>query len=153
MAYYDALSAKWATLTGTTEQKLSEINAATVSGANIDVPVGQVAGYLALSGLLPGIQSFAGNPPVGANAGAIVAAKGIVTLLATPQVTVFETSKAETHAAIQTMLGALVAMSLISSTDAATLLGMAATTLPWWQFIGLTSPINLADLEAAGGLS
>lgn len=33
MAYYDALVAEWATLTGTTTQKLAAINALTVSGS------------------------------------------------------------------------------------------------------------------------
>ena len=50
MAYYDALKAQWATLTGTVAEKLAAVNAATVTGPNVDVTVPQVVGYLLLNG-------------------------------------------------------------------------------------------------------
>jgi hypothetical protein len=157
MAYFDALRAQWTTLPAgdTPAQKLAAINALTLAGPAVDVPVGEVAGYLALQGKLSALQAYAASPPAGANATAVVAAKELVTLLGAPSVSVFRMSDAATATAVRNFLNALTADAAtgITAQDVAALLGLAATTLPWWQASGYSSPIAQSDLDAAGGLS
>lgn len=152
--YYDALKAKWATLTQTpTHEKLDAVNAPI--SATVDVPVSKVIAYLALQGKLAGLQAYAANPPQGAVAQAVVAAKELVTLLDLTSITIFEMSNPQTYSAIQAFLNALASDTAtgVTSTDVANLLAMATTTMPWWKANNYPSPINESDLVAAGGLT
>lgn len=155
MAYYDALVAKWATLTGTTAEKLAAVNALTVAGPNIDVPASEVIGYLALNGKLSALQAYAASPPSGATAGAVTAAKELIALFSLPTFATFQMSNSIVYGGVSQFLGALASdpASGVTSQDEASLLAMAATALPWWQSAGYTSPINENDLAAAGGLA
>ena len=152
MSYYDALAAKWATLSGSADEKLSAINALTIAGGAKNVPVG----YLALHGLLPGIEAFASTPPQGADTQIVGAAKALITLIATPSISVFQTSDPAQYAIIETLLGGLASAGLLAASDSQALLSLAATSLPWWQATvvqgggGLTSPVGVGDLSAAG---
>lgn len=156
MSYYDALAAKWATLSGSADEKLSAINALTIAGGAKNVPVGEVVGYLALHGLLPGIEAFASTPPQGADTQIVGAAKALITLIATPSISVFQTSDPAQYAIIETLLGGLASAGLLAASDSQALLSLAATSLPWWQATvvqgggGLTSPVGVGDLSAAG---
>lgn len=156
MAYYDALAAKWATLSGTTTEKLSAINTLTVAGSNADVSVSSVLGYLALNGKLSNLLAYAASPPAGANAQAVVAAKEVSALFSTASFTTFAMSNAAIYAGVQGFISALVADAAntgITAADMSALLALAATTMPWWQSAGYTSSFNTNDLAAAGGLS
>jgi hypothetical protein len=152
MAYYDAFISKWNTLSGTTAQKLAEINALTVPGPNQDVPASQVIGYLALNGKLSGLQAYAASAP---NTTAGVAARELVALFAMPTFSTFEMSNPTIYDGVEGFLTALAGdpNSGITSSDVTALLAMAATTEPWWQANGYTSAFNENDLEAAGGLT
>jgi len=154
MAYYDALKALWATLPAgdTTAQKLAAVNAVTVAGPNVDVAVSSVVGYLALNGKLAGLQKYAGNPPA-TEAG--LAAAELASLLMCPNAPVFGTSSAEAYATIHGFLAAIAgdANSGLTSADVVALLALAATSVPWWQAQGYTSPFGADDLIAAGGLA
>lgn len=135
MAYYTALANEWATLTGTTAQKLAAINALTVTGV---VPstfyvtgaqilnctnygefklltAAQQSSWLQLCATQGSIQggasSFAGGMAV-----------AFFTNLSGPTIT------------------------------AMTALAQAIVT-PWWQANGYTSPIGPNDLVAAGNLT
>lgn len=155
MAYYDALVAKWATLSGTTAQKLAAINALTVAGPNQDVPVGTVVGYLALQGKLSGLQAYVVSTPPPA-ATPLTAAKELLTLLSTPSVTVFQMSVPSVYSAVEAFLDALAAdpNSGIVSADVAALLALAAGPEVLWTAANGYPPggINMNDLVAAGGL-
>ncbi len=155
MAYYDALIAKWATLSGSSNEKLAAINALTVDGPKVDVPISEIVGYLALSGKLAGLQTYAANPPSGANASALVAARELVALIASPNAPAFHMSDPSVYTTVQGFLSALVGdvVTGITATDQAALLGLAATTIPWWQSAGYASPVGMGDLAAAGRLS
>lgn len=154
MAYYDALKAKWATLTGTVADKLTAINAATVVGPRVDVAISSVVGYLALQAKLSTLQAYASNPPTSAVPQAVVAAKELVTLIATPSIHIFQLTDANTYAAVSNFLNALAgdAGTGIVASDVTALLGMAETTVSWWSANGYSSPISQTDLDAAGGL-
>jgi hypothetical protein len=154
MAYYDALVARWATLAGTTAEKLAAINALTIAGPMTDVTVAAVVATLALSGKLAGLQAYAQSPPSNANAEALVAARELVALLSSPNAPPFRMSDPTVYATIQNFLAALVADAAtgIGATDEAALLSLAATTVPWWKANGYASPISQGDLDAAGGL-
>jgi len=154
MAYYDALVARWATLAGTTAQKLGAINALTVDGPIADVSISAVVAYLALGGKLAGLQAYAQNPPNNANAEAIIAARELVALMSSPNAPSFRMSDPAVYATVQDFLSALAgdAATGITADNQAALLALAATTIPWWQAIGYTSPISQGDLDAAGGL-
>jgi hypothetical protein len=160
MAYYDALKATWATLpsSDSTAQKLAAINAMTVAGPNVDVPVSAVVGYLGLNGRLSTLSKYAGNAPA-TSAG--VAGAELVAIINCPNAPDFASSNSTTYQIIQEMLTALAgdANSGISSADVTNLLGLAATTIRWWEATvaegggGLSSPVTPDDLAAAGGLT
>lgn len=155
MAYYDALIAKWATLTGTTSDKLAQINALTVPGPTIDVPISSVVSYLALNGKLFGLSAYAAAPPAGSNSTAVVAAKELVTLIGSPNAGPFRMSIPTVYSGIHTFLDALVAdpNTGITSADEANILALAQPMVPWWQANGYTGLLNQYDLQAAGGLT
>ena len=159
MAYYDALTALWATLPAgdTTAQKLAAVNAMTVAGPKQDVPIGAVAGYLALQGKLAALQDYAaaktGQPQ------AVVAARELVTLLAAPSVSSFRMSDPATYGAIAAFLNALAgdAASGITSGDVTALLALAqAPDISWCGANGYPDAaqggggLTLIDAEAAG---
>jgi len=155
MDYYDALAAKWATLAGTTEEKLAAINAITIDGPKIDVPISAVVAYLALSGKLAALQAYAAAPPANAEAQALIAARELVALIASPNAPPFRMSQATVYAKVQAFLAALAAdaASGVTAEDQNALLALAATTIPWWQSAGYSAPIGTGDLDAAGGLA
>lgn len=152
MAYYDTLVAQWGTLTGTTAQKLVALNAQTVAGPKKDVPVSSVVGYLALNAKLSGVQKYASAPPA-TEAG--IAGAELVAILNCPNAPPFGMADPTTYAAVNGLLSALASDSTsgITSADVTALLALAATSVPWWQANGYSSPISASDLAAAGGLT
>lgn len=154
MAYYSALQTEWANLSGTTAQKLAAINALTSAGPNQDIPIPSIIAYLALNNKLVPFQNYA-NGSTG-NAAAIQAAKTFFMLAATPGISSIQTSNATVAAQFAAMLGAVIAdmaNSGITSADETAVMAYAATTVPWWQANGYSSPFNDNDLAAAGGLT
>lgn len=167
---YSALVAAWnstvqpppgvsgAPLLGTmsTAQKLAAMNAWTVAGPAQDVTPVSVLDYLFLNGKLPALQAYATTPPEGASATAVVAAKEL-TSAQFPQLTI-QTSNPAVYAVIAGMIEALAADTNtgITASDAANLLGLAATTIPWWRAstaqggAGLAAPVAQTDLLAVG---
>lgn len=143
MATYDALIAKWATLTpGTTQAKLAQINALTVAFGSPQKAV--IAPSAILNAILfadlaaltqlqvTQLTLLLQGDQIDASVGTSIRA-GIVALFA---------GKAQTLA----NLGALVAP-------------YDTPMVPWWQAPvasnggGLSSPVSIADLAAAGGLT
>lgn len=155
MAYYDALVAQWATVTGTTAQKLAAINAQTIAGPKVDVPISSVIAYLALNGKLATLQAYGASPPATANAQALIAARELVALMTSPNAPPFRMSESSVFSAVQGFLQALTADAAtgVTAADQSALLALANTTIPWWQSAGYASPISQGDLEAAGGLT
>jgi hypothetical protein len=154
-SYYDALTTKWATLSGTTNDKLVAINALTVAGPAKDVSASSVIGYLALNAKLSGLLAYAAAPPQGAQAVTVVAAKELAALLSMPSFTTFYLSDPQVAAGVQVFLNALAgdAATGIAAADVTALLALGNTTIPWWASAGYSSSISLNDLGAAGGLS
>ena len=143
MAYYDALIAKWATLTpGTTAAKLAQINALTVT-TGIPLPC-----ILKPSQIL--------NACVAADLIGLSAANiGLVQLLLTGELV-----DASNGTTIRSVFQTLFA----GKTTTLAQLGALVTpfdspTIPWWQGTiaqgggGLSSPVSSSDLAAAGGLT
>lgn len=139
MAYYDALATKWATLTGTTQQKLDAVNAATVAGPTQPVPVLQVMTYLRTNNLWLAIKSAAA-------AGTSLGAQAAVDYNSDSRVVTLDV----TLTIVQQMLADLVAHALLTQAQSDVIVAMGNTTLPWWQANGYTSPFNTNDLAAAG---
>ena len=156
----DALSTEWAAITSanpsaTTAQKLALLNAATVAGPNIDVPVTTAALFLANEGKWAQLLAYAQKAFATLQAGgtltpAQAAAAQLAALIALPQFTAFKTSVPSGYTAISTMLNAVAGDSAsgIASTDVTNLLTLAATTIPWWQANGFQGPITPAYLTA-----
>src|SRR5690348_11439794 len=141
MAYYDALVAKWATLTGTTAQKLAAVNAATVNGAPLPM-------------IVPTYQIY--NAIVGSEFAALTAAN--------QQLVRDILSMGSVDASPGTQVRARIVAIFPNTTQTfANLSAIAAAydtpQIPWWQATvaqgggGLTSPVNGNDLVAAGGLT
>jgi hypothetical protein len=161
MAYYDALIAKWATLTGTTAEKLATINALTVAGPRSDTQVSSVLGSLMLGGAYLTLYSFAQGTFNGdaMHDQALGAAKLLMAITSNPNAPAFNMSNPDRYAQIAGMLGAIMAQEAaapgttgVTQTVHDGLLALCETTLPWWQANGYTSPFSENDLIAAGGL-
>lgn len=135
MAYYSALIAEWSLLTpGTTTQKLAQINAMTVTGSvptSFTITGLQLMGAIALadfSALTAGQQTQ------------------VLALCAMPALPV--------GTAATFVQPALVALFGSATPTRANLLALAQGTVQtWWTANGYTSPIDAADLVAAGGLT
>ena len=152
MVDYTALKALWPTLTGTTDQNIEAVNAMTVAGPPKDVPAQSVYGYLALVGKLVGLKAYADTP---AATQASLAAQQFFYLINLPTFETFSMSDPNVYASVQGWLGAWAAdpTTKITAQDAAVILQMASTAVPWWSVNGLTGPISTPDLVNAGGLS
>jgi len=142
MAYYDALVAKWATLTpGTTAAKLAQINALTITA---------------------GAQKCLLEPNTIVNAIVPADLLGLTTnQLLTLQLLLFGRSTIDAspgttvRAVFQSIFGGKAA-------TLANLTGLVAAfdapAIPWWQATvaqgggGLNGPVGTSDLSAAGGL-
>ena len=143
MPYYDALKTKWATLSpGTTAQKLAAINALTVAGPAQSVPISTVVNWLRMNNLWLPIKAAVA---FGSSPGAMAAVDLNSDLR--------EQTIDFTLPLVGAMLADLVSHGLLSQAQSDALVAMGATTLPWWQSAGYTSPIGQGDLAAAGGLS
>jgi hypothetical protein len=144
MAYYDALAAKWPTLVGTTQQKLDAVNALTVPGPNVPVPVLQVMTFLRTNNVWMGIKAAT-------SAGALAA----VDYNSDPRVQTLDVSLP----IVQAMLADLVTHGLLTQSQSDAIKAMGATTILWWQATvaqgggGLSGPVSSADLVVAGNLT
>jgi hypothetical protein len=154
-----ALSQVWAGFSGTTASKLTQVNALTVAGPNVDVDTTDVAAYLLLQGVYPRFQLFAAGSPTGdaTHDAALVAAQSFIAWLGLPNSPPINTAKPEVFAAMSNMGNAVVAYE--TATPGATgftqavltgLLALAQTTMPWWQANGFSKPVTAADVANAG---
>lgn len=139
MAYYDALIAKWSTITGTTAQKLAAVNALTIAGPTQPVPVLTLMTYLRTNNLWMQIKAA-----VGTSAGAAAA----VDYNSDPRVENIDVPLP----IVQAMLGEMKSKGLLSDQNIADINAMAVSQVPWWQANGYSGPFNGNDL-LAGGLS
>ena len=143
MAYYDALIAKWATLTGSTASKLAQVNALTVAGPSQTVPVLTVMTYLRTNNLWLAIKAAQGTSPGAAAA---------VDYNSDPRVETIDV----TLPIVQAMLSDLQSHNLLSAQNVADINAMAGTTIPWWQVSvangggGLNGPVSHNDIDPLG---
>jgi len=140
MSYYDALVTQWAALTGTTDQKLSAINALTVAGTSAPIPLIAVMTYLRTNNLWMPIKAA-----VATSAGAAAA----VDYNSDMRVTSLDASLP----IVQAMIADLVGHSLLTTAQALSLVALGIPQLPWWQANGYTGPFSASDLLAAGGIT
>jgi hypothetical protein len=158
MAYYDALIAKWATLTGTTAQKLAAVNALTVAGPNIDVGVSAVVGKLMLLQAYLTLAAFAQGSTTGntTHDNALGSAKMLMTMISIPNAPSFQMSDPNTFTAVKGMMDAILAQETAAAgttgftqTVHDALLALCATVVPWWQSAGYPRPFDSGDITAA----
>ncbi len=143
MAYYDALIAKWATLTpGTTQQKLDQINALTVTGS---VPTSFFTTGAAVLNCINYAEFKALTVQQQTNLLSMLAIPG--PLLGGSANTAFMVD------------GMIIDYFPLAGPTIAALTALAkGTVTPWWQASvangggGLSSPVSTNDLLAAGGL-
>lgn len=143
MAYYDALIAKWATLTpGTTEAKLAQINALTVTGAAIPL-------------IVPSYEIYECIDP--AEFGALTAANQTIVRDIIGMGTVNGSPGTKTRARI---------VALFTNASGPTRLALTALAakydtpqIPWWKATvaqsggELNAPVAPSDLVQAGNLT
>lgn len=137
MAYYDALVAKWATLSGTTAQKLAAVNTATVAGATAPVSVLTVMTYLRTNNLWMPIKAAQASSPGAAAA---------VDYNSDPRVQTLDFSLP----IVQAMLADLVTHALLTQAQSDALVALGVPQIPWWQANGYPGPFTLNDSTAAG---
>lgn len=140
MAYYTALIAKWGTLSpGTTQQKLDQINAITVTGS---VPTSffttgdQIANCIIWSEFNALTAAQKSDILQMCNLGSLLGGSTNTTHLAPGMIVAYFGAGS----------GTVVALSAMAS----------AVVQPWWQATvaqgggGLSSPVGLGDCQAAG---
>lgn len=137
MAYYDALKTEWALLSGTTAQKLTAINALTVSGSvptTLYVTGAQLLNcinwteFAALTA-----QQQSNLLMLCANPGPLLGGSGNTAFVVDGMILAYFSHAGPTVAALTALA--------------------QASSQPWWQANGYSSPIGSGDLAAAGGLS
>jgi len=149
MAYYDALIAKWAALTGTTEEKLSAINALTVAGPPQLVPIANIMAYLRANNLWLPIKANA------LSASPNPAAEAWLDLNQDLRAEHIDMTLAVWGAG----LGALVQAGLLTQEQANAISAMGTTTVSWCEANGYPfidagrGNLGGGDLAAAGGLA
>ena len=152
MSYYTPLIDKWATLAGSTDERLAAINSEMVDGPKQAVEVSAVTGYLAAHLKLASLMAYADAPSANAVSQAIASATNLVALFRLPQPPVFRTDIPEIYEIVDASLEALAADPLtgITQTDADALIALANTTINWWAANGYPEPINYVNLSQAG---
>ena len=137
MAYYDALIAKWNTLSGTTQSKLTQINALTVANPQKAI--------LTPSAII--------NACVAADIASLTASQVALFALLIAGSSVDASTGTTIRAGVQAIFAG-------KTTTLANLGALVApfdnATIPWWQATvaqgggGLSSPVGTGDLSAAG---
>lgn len=131
MAYYDALIAKWATLSGTTAQKLAAINALTIAAPQpAIVEATAIVNAIAPTDFAALTQLQVSQLTLILSGGTVNGSPGTTTRLA------FQTI----FAGKATTLANLAA--LVAPFDSA--------TIPWWQANGYGAAISSYDVGLAG---
>ena len=142
MIDYSALRSIWPTLSGTVADKVATINAMTV--------------------VYPALASFAASAGNGnaTHDAALGAAKVLMAWVTAPNAPRIKMSDPTVYATVSGMAAALVAQETaapgstgFTAPFSASLIGLSASTTPWWQANGLTGPVTEPDLANAGGLS
>ncbi len=109
----------------------------------VDVPVGEVEGYLLVNGILPAMQAWAAAHPTDTT-GVLAVIESMQALVSAPTLETVAMSNPATNAAVTKMVGALAAAGLMTSAQASALLEMATVTIPVWQ-----PPITPGDIQTA----
>jgi hypothetical protein len=154
-----ALSQLWPTLTGSTADKVAQVNAMTVAGPNVDVSIQQVSGFLLLQGIYPTVVSFAEGSPNGnpIHDGALTALKTFIAWIGIP-------NPPDVHFGDPTVAAQIAAFAaVVAAQETASpgstgftqavhdgLLALGQTTQPWWQANGFYAPVTLADAANNG---
>jgi hypothetical protein len=161
MGYYDAFTTEWATLTGTTQEKLDAINALTAPGPNVDVEISTVVGKLMLAGAYLKLQAFSqgayNNDATKPHDAALDAAKMLMAMVTTANAPAFAMSDPASNTIINSLMGVILAQEhdqpgttgfTLEVHD--TLIALSQTTVPWWQANGYKRAFDLGDVAAAG---
>lgn len=160
MSYYDALRAKWLELGGgAPADKLPVINALTVDGPKVDVSVPAVVGKLMLTGAYLPLAAFSMASATNDTTHdvALAAAKMLMAIITTPNAPSFQMSDATVYVSVKGMMDAILAQETAAAGSTGftqgvhdALMALSATTVPWWQANGYSSPIGTGDLSAVG---
>jgi hypothetical protein len=132
MAYYDALIAKWSTLTGTTAAKLAQINALTVPGP---------------------AQKAIISPSQILNAIVFADLAALTQLQVTQLTLLLQGSSVDASAgtSIRTGIQALFAGKTTTLANLGALVApFDSSTMPWWQGNGYPRAFDSGDIAAAG---
>lgn len=150
MGDLNALKTIWPTLTGTTAQKLSALNAMKVTGPPQDISIATLQTFLSQNNLLGPITAYLSN---GQNPAALIACNYLNAILAAGD-PVIHTSIPANFAAVSQIGPGLLADAATGVTPQL-LAGMMALIAPpalWWQVNGFSSSITITELIAAGNL-
>lgn len=150
MPNYPGLKAALANYTGQTDAEiLAALNANTVN-VPVDVPIGEIEGYLRLNGLISALQIY------GAATGATeagVAARELTGLVMSPHMSVVQMSDPAAAAAIGNMLSALVAAGELTSAQQSALLALAVGQTSIAAQLGWPGGVAETDLVVARALA
>jgi hypothetical protein len=121
------------------------LNAQTVT-QTIDVPISTVEGYMLVNGIIAAADAWATAHPDDTT-GVLAVIRSLEGLLASPHLTVVEMTSPTIAASVTTMLGALVAASIMTSDQRDAVLAMASASVPVWSPV--VGPLDLATARAS----
>jgi hypothetical protein len=118
------------------EQIAAALNTANVP-IWVDVPVGTIIGYFALTGILYALETFDAAPPPSAPVELRASVRALLRLTLSPHVTTFQTSNPTTRAALQASLAAQVSAGLMTAEQQTATLAFAQSTTSRAAQLGL----------------
>jgi hypothetical protein len=153
MAYYDALIAKWPTLTpGTVAARLAQLAAITVAVLNQPTTYGAIRKILKTGDNLDWATIYARSrqtpafPPASATDAAIL---GAIMLVSTTDGDALDpTTGAWTK--FNVLMANLAGAGDLSAGSTAAIAALITVQVPWWQSNGYSSTISASDVAAAG---
>jgi hypothetical protein len=148
-----ALQTVWATLSGTTAQKLTAINAMTAPGPPQDIQISTLQDFLTTNNLLTPITAYVSNGGPQSVQSSLIACNYIIAILSAIDPTIHASIPAN-FAAIQQLGPGLLADpgTGVTPQSLAAMMALITPPAPWWQVNGFAGPITITELIAAGNL-
>ena len=147
-----ALQATWATLSGTTAQKLASINALMVPGPPQDTTITALQTLLTANNLIAPITAYIARGPNAVQT-ALIACNYLIAILAATDQTI-HTSMPANFAAVQQLGQGLLSDPATGVTPQAlqAMMALIQPSATWWSVNGFSGPITITELIAAGNL-
>jgi hypothetical protein len=133
---------------------LAQLNAMTVPGPVVDIPVHGFESYLAVAGVLLAVENWLDAHPPGPHptppTATQIAMREMLRVVASPHSGMLGVSNPIVMTDVKNILNSIQAAGVMTTQQVNDIIAMSATTVSWWHANGYPAPINDSDLKAAG---